>query len=90
MGKASNIKREDKGCEYFPKCSQCGFPKCKDEVPRLVIKLRDEAIVKACEAKLVKEVAAEFNLGPRAIQRVLRRARRRTYESQTKATLPPT
>ena len=73
MGEASNIKREDKGCEYFPKCSQCGFPEgCKDEVPGLAMRLRNEAIVKACETKSVKEVAAELNLGPRAIQRVLK------------------
>lgn len=74
MAEASNVKREDKGCEYFPKCSQCGFPEgCKDEVPGLATRLRNEAIVKACETKSVEEVAAEFNRGPRAIQRVLKK-----------------
>ena len=74
MGESSHIKREDKGCEYFPKCSQCGFPEgCKDEVPGLAQRLRSEAIVKACETKSVKEVAAQFNLGPRAVQRILKK-----------------
>lgn len=70
---ASNIKREDKGCELSPTCEGCTQPKCKYDDPGLTKRLRSKAIVKACETKSVKEVAAQFNLGPRAIQRVLKK-----------------
>ncbi len=69
----------DQGCDLSPSCLRCPLPKCrhdKQEGGRRVSKrLRDLEIFRQRTAlgRSVSELAAEFDLSKRTIQRIMRR-----------------
>ena len=70
----------DQGCDLSPSCLRCPLPKCrhdKQEGGRRVSKrLRDLEIFRQRTAsdRSVSELATEFDLSKRTIQRIIRRS----------------
>ena len=70
----------DQGCDLSPSCLRCPLPKCrhdKQEGGRRVSKrLRDLEIFRrrTASGRSVSELAAEFDLSKRTIQRIIRRS----------------
>ncbi len=69
----------DQGCDLSPSCLRCPLPKCrhdKQEGGRRVSKrLRDLEILRqrTMSGRSVSELATEFDLSKRTIQRIIRR-----------------
>lgn len=69
----------DQGCELSPYCLKCPLPKCRYDVEaqgsRSARMLRDREILRQRNAagKSVAELATEFDLSKRTIQRIIRR-----------------
>ena len=70
----------DQGCDLSPSCLRCPLPKCrhdKQEGGRRVSKrLRDLEIFRqrTASGRSVSELATEFDLSKRTIQRIIRRS----------------
>ena len=70
----------DQGCDLSPSCLRCPLPKCrhdKQEGGRRVSKrLRDLEIFKQRteSGRSISELATEFDLSKRTIQRIIRRS----------------
>jgi AraC-like DNA-binding protein len=68
----------DDGCDLFPSCLNCPLPRCRyDENGKRVKKgLRDKRILGLrMEGKGVKELAQEFKLSQRTVQRIISQAK---------------
>jgi len=70
----------DKGCRLAPSCLNCPFPYCAYDLPggerRLLKEGRNQEIVRLSASGLtVKQIAAEYGVSPRTVQRVLKKAR---------------
>lgn len=71
----------DEGCELAISCLNCPFPNCVLEQPggkrRWIKRNRDREIVRlfTVEGKRIKELAQEFGVNRRTVQRVLRRVK---------------
>jgi len=69
----------DQGCDLSPSCLKCPLPKCrydKQEGGRRVSKkLRDLEIFRqrTASGRSISELATEFDLSKRTIQRIIRR-----------------
>ena len=69
----------DEGCELSGSCLNCSLPKCIYEQPRgrqrWLKKARNGEIARrlAAEGKGVNELALEFGVSPRTIQRTLKK-----------------
>ena len=69
----------DQGCDLSPSCLRCPLPRCRHDVEaqgsRSVRMLRDREILRqrTTAGKSVAELATEFNLSKRTIQRIIRR-----------------
>ncbi|MCX5994857.1 MAG: helix-turn-helix domain-containing protein [Chloroflexi bacterium] len=69
----------DQGCDLSPSCLKCPLPKCRHDVQvegkRGARLLRDRAILRqrSLAGKSVAELATEFDLSKRTIQRIIRR-----------------
>ena len=69
----------DQGCDLSPSCLRCPLPKCrhdKQEGGRRVSKrLRDLEIFRqrTASGRSISEMATEFDLSKRTIQRIIRR-----------------
>jgi AraC-like DNA-binding protein len=69
----------DQGCDLSPSCLRCPLPKCrhdKQEGGRRVSKrLRDLEIFRqrTASGRSISELATEFHLSKRTIQRIIRR-----------------
>jgi len=69
----------DQGCDLSPSCLRCPLPKCrhdKQEGGRRVSKrLRDLEIFRqrTASGRSISELATEFDLSKRTIQRIIRR-----------------
>ena len=69
----------DQGCDLSPSCLKCPLPKCrhdKQEGSRRVSKrLRDLEIFRqrTASGRSISEMATEFDLSKRTIQRIIRR-----------------
>ena len=70
----------DQGCDLSPSCLRCPLPKCrhdKQEGGRRVSKrLRDLEIFRhrTASGRSISELATEFDLSKRTIQRIIRRS----------------
>ena len=70
----------DQGCDLSPSCLRCPLPKCrhdKQEGGRRVSKrLRDLDIFRqhTASGRSISELATEFDLSKRTIQRIIRRS----------------
>ena len=70
---------QDEGCELASSCLNCPFPRCIYEQPRgrqsWLKRIRDGVITRrfATENKGVKELALEFRVSQRTIQRALKK-----------------
>jgi len=70
----------DQGCDLSPSCLRCPLPKCrhdKQEGGRRVSKrLRDLEIfrLRTASGRSISELATEFDLSKRTIQRIIRRS----------------
>lgn len=70
----------DQGCDLSPSCLRCPLPKCrhdKQEGSRRVSKrLRDLEIFRqrTASGRSISELATEFDLSKRTIQRIIRRS----------------
>ena len=64
----------DTGCELHPKCLDCPFPKCKEDIPatkKVGIK-RQETIQKLkAKGKKTKEIASIVGLSVRTVRKYL-------------------
>jgi len=69
----------DQGCDLSPYCLKCPLPKCRYDVEaqgkRSARMLRDRELLRQRTAagKSIAELAAEFDLSKRTIQRIIRR-----------------
>jgi Mor transcription activator family len=69
----------DQGCDLSPSCLRCPLPKCRHDKQeggrRISKKLRDLEIFRQCTAsgRSISEMAIEFDLSKRTIQRIIRR-----------------
>lgn len=75
---------KDEGCELASSCLNCPFPQCILEIPRgkqhFLKSQRDKKIMEGYgEGKKADELAKEFDISRRTVQRVLQR-----YRSQNK------
>ncbi len=70
---------QDEGCELAGSCLRCPLPKCIYDQPRgrqhWLKRARDREIVRlfATEGKGVKELALEFGISQRTVQRALKK-----------------
>ena len=69
----------DRGCDLSPSCLKCPLPRCRHDVEahskRSARMLRDRELLRQRTAagKSIAELAAEFDLSKRTIQRIIRR-----------------
>ena len=69
----------DQGCDLSPSCLKCPLPRCRHDAEaqgkRSARMLRDREILRqrTAAAKSAAELAAEFNLSKRTVQRIIRR-----------------
>ena len=69
----------DEGCEFASSCLRCPLPKCIYDQPRgrqrWLKRARDRAITRrfATEGKGVRELALEFGISQRTVQRALKK-----------------
>jgi hypothetical protein len=68
---------EDKGCEMFPSCLHCLFPRCLEEEPRgkqrFSKRSRAEKMTELRkQGKTVGEIAGAFAVSMRTVQRALK------------------
>jgi len=70
---------QDRGCDLFPSCLKCPLPRCRHDVQaqgtRSARMLRDREIFRqrSTSGKSAADLAAEFDLSKRTIQRIIRR-----------------
>ncbi len=71
----------DEGCDLSPSCLNCPLPRCRhDRQPqgrRAARVLRDAEIIRqhTCEGKGTSELAQDFKVSKRTIQRIIRRSK---------------
>jgi ActR/RegA family two-component response regulator len=69
----------DQGCDLYPSCLKCPLPKCRHDKQEGIMsaskRLRDLEIFRqrTVSGRSVSELAKEFNLSKRTIQRIIRR-----------------
>jgi AraC-like DNA-binding protein len=69
----------DRGCDLSPHCLKCPLPRCRHDLEahskRSARMLRDREILRqrTTAGKSVAELATEFDLSKRTIQRIIRR-----------------
>ena len=69
----------DRGCDLSPSCLKCPLPRCRHDLEargsRSARTLRDREILRqrTTAGKNVAELATEFDLSKRTIQRIIRR-----------------
>ena len=70
----------DQGCDLSPSCLRCPLPKCRHDKQeggkRVSKRLRDLEILRQRTAagRSISELATEFDLSTRTIQRIIRRS----------------
>ena len=68
----------DEGCELFPSCLDCPFPRCIEELPlsqqKLGIEYRDQEIVRVYqqEKKNVMDLALQFRIPVCVVERIMK------------------
>ena len=71
---------QDRGCDLFPSCLKCPLPRCRHDMQaqgkRSARMLRDREILRqrSTSGKSTAELATEFDLSKRTIQRIIRRS----------------
>jgi len=69
---------QDDGCDLFPICLCCPFPRCRYDDPGRKHKgkeLRNEEMLRLLEeGKGIREVAQRFGVSKRTVYRVMRRS----------------
>ena len=70
------IEWRDQGCEFFPACLDCPLPKCVEDEPRGLQRLRMAARKRRMvdlrrDGRSIKEIAQLFGVSRRTVQRAL-------------------
>ena len=72
------IEHKDTGCKHWPSCLNCPFGKCVEDIGgrafrSLLKRLRNkEMLRKYCAGQTISDIAKEYGVCQRTIQRVLR------------------
>jgi len=72
---------QDDGCEVSPSCLECPLPRCKHDDPdwyrRMRLNSRDARVLEAQrrDGKSPAQLARQFGVSLRTVQRIMRRAR---------------
>jgi DNA-binding CsgD family transcriptional regulator len=77
------IEWRDQGCEFYPSCLNCPLPRCVEDEPRGLQRLRMAARKKRMEelrrlGRSVKDIAELFGVSRRTVQRALENKKPKT------------
>ncbi len=76
----------DEGCDLFPACLDCPLPRCAKEMHlgarRAATLLRNREIIRQYRlgGKKAKDLASQFHISLRSVQRLLRAERRTRHD----------
>ena len=67
----------DTGCDIAPACLSCPLPRCRYDMPpgRKVEERNAQVAARRNDGAKMKQIAAEFNISPRTVSRVLQKTK---------------